>query len=153
MVKTIYLTENEPYPNSSLPVLFYEGGLGDALEGDYSADDVLKLFENNGYTHGWVSIIEDRHHFHSYAHEVLAVTKGEVTVQLGGQNGKIQAQNFYEVTHVDGIILTKLDSTAKGGVVFSIVLELYIPILYVGTGEQVDDIEEFNIDEFVDAII
>ena len=70
-----------------------------------------------------------------------------------GQNGVSQINSFFKSTNVNGIILTKLDSTAKGGVVFSIVSELNIPILYVGTGEQIDDIEEFNIDEFVDAII
>lgn len=70
-----------------------------------------------------------------------------------GQNGKIQAKSFYEVTNIDGIILTKLDSTAKGGVVFSIVSELDIPIKYVGVGEQIDDIEKFDSKSFVEAII
>lgn len=70
-----------------------------------------------------------------------------------GQNGVSQINSFFKSTDVDGIILTKLDSTAKGGVVFSIVSELSIPILYVGTGEQLADIEQFNIEEFVEAII
>lgn len=70
-----------------------------------------------------------------------------------GQNGAVQVKNFYERTSVDGIILTKLDSTAKGGVVFSIVSELNIPIKYIGIGEQIDDIERFNAKEFVDAIV
>lgn len=70
-----------------------------------------------------------------------------------GQNGKIQAKNFYEITHVDGIILTKLDSTAKGGVVFSIVSELNIPIRYIGVGEGIQDIETFDAKTFVEAII
>lgn len=70
-----------------------------------------------------------------------------------GQNGVSQIKSFFKSTDVDGIILTKLDSTAKGGVVFSIVSELSIPILYVGTGEQISDIEQFNIEDFVEAII
>lgn len=70
-----------------------------------------------------------------------------------GQNGVSQINSFFKSTDVDGIILTKLDSTAKGGVIFSIVSELSIPILYVGTGEQLADIEQFNIEEFVEAII
>lgn len=70
-----------------------------------------------------------------------------------GQNGAVQVKNFYERTSVDGIILTKLDSTAKGGVVFSIVSELNIPIKYIGIGEQIDDIERFNAKDFVDAIV
>lgn len=70
-----------------------------------------------------------------------------------GQNGVSQINSFFKSTDVDGIILTKLDSTAKGGVVFSIVSEISIPILYVGTGEQISDIEQFNIEDFVEAII
>ena len=70
-----------------------------------------------------------------------------------GQNGVIQAKSFFERTDVNGIILTKLDSTAKGGIVFSIVEELSIPIKYIGIGEQIDDIEEFDATSFVDAIV
>ncbi len=70
-----------------------------------------------------------------------------------GGNGMSQAKSFFEKTTLDGIILTKLDSTSKGGIVFLIVDELQIPIKYIGTGEQIDDIEEFNATNFVDAII
>lgn len=70
-----------------------------------------------------------------------------------GQNGAIQAKNFLEKTDVNGIFLTKLDSTAKGGVVFSIVDELKIPVKYIGVGEQIDDIGLFNANDFVEAII
>lgn len=70
-----------------------------------------------------------------------------------GQNGAIQAKSFFEKTDVNGIILTKLDSTAKGGVVFSIVDELKIPIKYIGVGEQIDDIEKFDAKTFIDAIV
>ena len=70
-----------------------------------------------------------------------------------GQNGAIQAKLFTEKTDVSGIFLTKLDSTAKGGVVFSIVDELKIPVKYIGIGEQIDDIEKFDAKAFVEAII
>lgn len=83
------------------------------------------------------------------------VTKNVIMVldATTGGNGVSQIKSFFKSTNVNGIILTKLDSTAKGGVVFSIVSELNIPILYVGTGETVDDIEKFNIEDFVEAII
>lgn len=83
------------------------------------------------------------------------ITKNVVMVldATTGQNGVLQARSFFERTSVDGIILTKLDSTAKGGVVFSIINDLGIPILYIGTGEKIDDIEKFNSSNFVDAII
>lgn len=87
MVKTIQLTENKPYPNNILPVLYYEQTLNNTLADDFTANDVLQLFENHGYTRGWIGGILDQHHFHSTAHEALAVIKGEVTVQLGGQDG------------------------------------------------------------------
>lgn len=89
MVQTIYLSENKPYPNNELPVLFYQNILEDILGKDYTTEGVLRLFENNGYVNGWVGGIMNRHHFHSTAHEVLACTRGEVTVILGGENGEI----------------------------------------------------------------
>ena len=70
-----------------------------------------------------------------------------------GQNGAIQAKLFLEKTDVRGIFLTKLDSTSKGGVVFSIVDELKIPVKYIGVGETIDDIERFDAKSFVEAII
>ena len=70
-----------------------------------------------------------------------------------GQNGISQVKSFYEKTSIDGIILTKLDSTSKGGVVFGILKELDIPIKYIGTGEKIGDISVFNAKEFVDSII
>lgn len=83
------------------------------------------------------------------------ITKNVIMVldATTGGNGVSQIKSFFKSTNVNGIILTKLDSTAKGGVVFSIVSELNIPILYVGTGETVNDIEKFNIEDFVEAII
>lgn len=70
-----------------------------------------------------------------------------------GQNAVEQAKAFYDRTSVDGIILTKLDSSAKGGVVFGIINELNIPIKYIGVGEKIDDIKEFVAEDFVDSII
>lgn len=70
-----------------------------------------------------------------------------------GQNATIQVKNFFERTSVNGIILTKLDSTAKGGIVFNIVDELAIPVKYIGIGEQIDDMEVFDSEKFVDSII
>jgi fused signal recognition particle receptor len=70
-----------------------------------------------------------------------------------GQNGAIQAKLFLEKTNVNGIFLTKLDSTSKGGVVFNIVDELKIPVKYIGVGESIDDIEKFDAKSFVEAIV
>lgn len=69
-----------------------------------------------------------------------------------GQNAVEQAKSFYDKTSVDGIVLTKLDSSAKGGVVFRIINELHIPIKYVGVGEKIEDIKVFNAKEYIDSI-
>jgi fused signal recognition particle receptor len=70
-----------------------------------------------------------------------------------GQNGVSQARNFSEVSQCTGIILAKLDGTAKGGVVVPIRQQMGIPVKYVGVGEQIDDLEPFDPDNFVDALI
>ncbi|WP_461204449.1 signal recognition particle-docking protein FtsY [Clostridium sp. DL1XJH146] len=69
-----------------------------------------------------------------------------------GQNALIQAKEFKEVCKIDGIILTKLDGTAKGGVVISIKHQLDIPVKYVGVGEGIDDLQVFNSTDFVEAL-
>ena len=69
-----------------------------------------------------------------------------------GQNALAQAKQFMEATDITGIILTKLDGTAKGGIAVAIQSELGIPVKYVGIGEQIDDLQKFDADAFVDAL-
>jgi fused signal recognition particle receptor len=69
-----------------------------------------------------------------------------------GQNAVIQAKEFENVAELTGIILTKLDGTAKGGIVFSIREELGVPVKYIGVGEKADDFQKFDPDEFVSAL-
>lgn len=69
-----------------------------------------------------------------------------------GQNGLIQAKQFLETAGISGIVLTKLDGTAKGGIVFAISNELKLPVKYVGVGEGIDDLIPFNPKEFVEAL-
>ena len=70
-----------------------------------------------------------------------------------GQNGLIQAKQFKETTGLTGLVLTKLDGTAKGGIVFAIAGELGLPVKYVGVGEQVDDLMPFEPQGFVEALL
>ena len=70
-----------------------------------------------------------------------------------GQNGLIQARSFTEAVECDGVILTKLDGTARGGIVLAIAGELGLPVLFIGTGETLDDLAVFDPDEFVDALL
>lgn len=69
-----------------------------------------------------------------------------------GQNGLIQAKVFNEATKLTGFIVTKLDGTAKGGIVFSISEEIKKPIKYIGVGEKIDDLREFNTKDYIEAI-
>ncbi|MCM3881933.1 MAG: signal recognition particle-docking protein FtsY [Vicinamibacterales bacterium] len=80
-------------------------------------------------------------------HEVLLVLDATV-----GQNGLAQAREFMNVAGVNGVVLTKLDGTAKGGIAVAIACELKLPIRYVGIGESIDDLVPFSVDEYVDAL-
>ena len=70
-----------------------------------------------------------------------------------GQNGLNQALEFNEALGLDGIIMTKLDGTAKGGIAMAVAEKLKLPILRVGVGEQVDDLQEFNAKDFCRALV
>ena len=79
--------------------------------------------------------------------ETLVVLDGTT-----GQNALAQARQFAEVANVSGIILTKLDGTAKGGIAVAIQSELDIPVKYIGVGESIDDLQKFDADAFVNAL-
>lgn len=80
-------------------------------------------------------------------HEILLVLDASI-----GQNSLSQARLFNEALDFDGIVMTKLDGSAKGGVLFSIARELKLPVRFIGVGEQVDDLQPFNPKSFVDAL-
>ena len=102
----------------------------------YLMDELLKINK-----------IIDRE-MNEYSKEVLLVLDAET-----GQNAISQVKAFKETTDITGIVLTKLDGTAKGGVVLGIVSENQIPVKFIGVGEQIDDMQTFNSTEFLDAII
>lgn len=79
--------------------------------------------------------------------ETLVVLDGTT-----GQNALSQAKQFNEVAKIDGIVLTKLDGTAKGGIAIAIQSELKIPVKYIGVGEHIDDLQKFNPNDFIDAL-
>ena len=70
-----------------------------------------------------------------------------------GQNAILQVKAFKETVDINGLILTKLDGTAKGGAVIGIVSENQMPVKFIGVGEQIDDMEKFNSDDFVNALL
>ena len=95
---------------------------------------------------GKINRIIDREYPEAYR-ETLVVLDGTT-----GQNALAQARQFAEVANITGIILTKMDGTAKGGIAVAIHKELGIPVKYIGVGESIDDLQKFNADEFVNAL-
>ena len=81
-------------------------------------------------------------------HETLLVLDANT-----GQNGLLQAKAFTEAVEVTGLILAKLDSSAKGGIAFAVTRELGLPILYVGTGEGLEDLAPFDPELYVDGLL
>ena len=69
-----------------------------------------------------------------------------------GQNALVQAKQFSEVADITGIVLTKMDGTAKGGIAVAIQSELGIPVKYIGVGETIDDLQKFDSEQFVNAL-
>ena len=84
----------------------------------------------------------------SAPHEIMLVVDGTT-----GQNALSQAREFNEAMGVTGITITKLDGTARGGILFSIAQDLGIPIRFVGVGESAEDLRPFHAAEFVDALL
>ncbi|MCY4439593.1 MAG: signal recognition particle-docking protein FtsY [Deltaproteobacteria bacterium] len=117
--------------------------------------DVL-LIDTAGRLHNKVKLVEELKKMRRVLgkvqqgapHETLLVVDANT-----GQNAIAQARIFQEAVGVSGIVLTKLDGTAKGGVVLRIQQELSIPMEYVGVGEGIDDLQEFDPDAFVDAFL
>jgi fused signal recognition particle receptor len=80
-------------------------------------------------------------------HEILLVLDATT-----GQNAIRQAQQFHEAVGVTGLVITKLDGTAKGGAIFAIASALKLPIRFIGVGEKIEDLKPFSSIEFVDAL-
>ena len=80
-------------------------------------------------------------------HEIMLILDGST-----GQNAFVQAEEFIKATNVNSIAITKLDGTAKGGIIFAIAKQLQLPIRFIGVGEQIDDLRPFEADEFVTAL-
>ncbi len=117
--------------------------------------DIL-LCDTAGRLHNKKNLMDELKKIYRILDRELPDSSKEVLLVLDattGQNAVQQAKLFKEVADITGIILTKLDGTAKGGIVFPIKNEYNIPVKFVGVGETADDIMEFNAEEFVKAIV
>ena len=127
----------------------------DAVAAAKARDVDVLLCDTAGRLHNKKNLMEelgkiyrilDREYPEAYL-ETLVVLDGTT-----GQNALVQAKQFAEVAKVTGIILTKLDGTAKGGIAVAIQSELDVPVKYIGVGETIDDLEKFDADSFVNAL-
>ena len=126
----------------------------DAVEHAAAVDADLVLADTAGRLHNKANLMEELRKVRRVAEKA----KGQVSEVLlvidatTGQNGLVQAKQFTDAVEVTGIVLTKLDGSAKGGIVLAIQKELGIPVKLVGLGEGIEDLVEFDAHEFVDAL-
>jgi fused signal recognition particle receptor len=127
----------------------------DAVQRAAARGNDLVLADTAGRLHTKVNLVEELKKIRRVADrdpgnvtEVLLVLDATT-----GQNGLAQARQFADAVNVTGIVLTKLDGTAKGGIVIAVQRELFVPVKLVGLGEGLDDLVDFDPDEFVDALL
>ena len=127
----------------------------DAIQAAKARDTDILIVDTAGRLHNKNNLMKEMSKLfkiiareYGFAHlETLIVLDGTT-----GQNALMQAREFAEVTAITGIVLTKLDGTAKGGIAIAIQSELGFPVKYIGVGEQIDDMQRFDSDAFVDAL-
>lgn len=120
---------------------------------DKKAD--LLIIDTAGRLHNKSNLMKELEKINNIIQKKLGHTRYESILVIDGttgQNGLSQAKIFNEVTKLTGFIVTKLDGTAKGGIVFSISEEIKKPIKYIGVGEKIEDLREFNVKDYIDAI-
>lgn len=128
----------------------------DALQAAHNRGIPTVIVDTAGRLHTKFNLMEELKKIKRVARRVDASTPQETLLVLDattGQNGLSQAKHFTEAVDVGGIVLTKLDGTAKGGIVLAICDQLKIPIRFIGTGEKLDDLAPFDPQAFVEAIM
>ena len=127
----------------------------DAISSAKARGDDVILVDTAGRLHNKKNLMDELKKIHKVIIRELPNADYRSYIVLDattGQNALSQVEIFSEAIDIDGIILTKLDGTAKGGVVMAISAEQEIPVVFVGVGEKIDDLLPFNPEEFVDAI-
>jgi fused signal recognition particle receptor len=128
----------------------------DTVQAALSRGKDVAIIDTAGRLHTKSNLMEELAKIKRVIQKVIPEAPHEVLLVLDattGQNAIHQARQFVEKVDVTGIILTKLDGTAKGGVVIAIQKELGLPVKYVGLGEQIDDLQPFNKHEFVEGLL
>ena len=127
----------------------------DAIESACTQNTDILIADTAGRVHNKKNLMEEIKKINKISNKFKDKISKETMLVLDastGQNAITQAKEFNEAIGIDGIVLTKLDGTAKGGIVFSLVNELKIPIRFLGMGEQIDDLCPFNAIDFIEAV-
>jgi fused signal recognition particle receptor len=127
----------------------------DAAQSAKSKDTEIVIVDTAGRLHTKSNLMEEMKKISRVMSRVIADAPHEVLLVIDastGQNGLRQAEVFSEAVKVTGLVVTKLDGTAKGGIVFSIQEKLQIPVRFIGVGEGIDDLQPFEPAEFVEAL-
>ncbi|WP_416886582.1 signal recognition particle-docking protein FtsY [Marinospirillum sp.] len=128
----------------------------DALQAAQARQMNVLLADTAGRLHNKSNLMEELAKVRRVMQKVDAQAPHETWLVLDaatGQNALAQARQFHQSVPLTGLILTKLDGTAKGGIVFALAKELALPVRFIGVGEQVDDLRVFDADQFVDALL
>ena len=127
----------------------------DAIASAKAKNVDVVLIDTAGRLHNKKNLMNELHKINTIIDKEYPDAFRETLIVLDGttgQNALVQAKEFSEVTDVSGIVLTKLDGTAKGGIAIAIQAQLGVPVKYIGVGETIDDLEKFDADQFVDAL-
>jgi len=146
---------------ANVPVIAHQPGADpgsvvfDALSAAHARNADLVIIDTAGRLHTKFNLMEELKKIRRVIDKqnVPNVTTVLVVDATTGQNAIVQAQQFAKTAGLDGLVITKLDGTAKGGVVFAVTREVGVPIMFVGTGEKLDDLSDFDPDDFVDALV
>ncbi|MGE5861001.1 MAG: signal recognition particle-docking protein FtsY [Ignavibacteria bacterium] len=115
----------------------------------------IVLIDTAGRLHNRANLMEELRKIKKVLSKVVSYAPNETLLVLDGttgQNALVQAEEFSKVTNINGLVITKLDGTAKGGVVFQICAKQKIPVKYIGVGEGIDDLQDFDPKLFISAI-
>lgn len=127
----------------------------DALQSAQSRNCDILIADTAGRLHTQLGLMEELTKVKRVIGKLDASAPHETLLVLDagtGQNALIQAREFHQAMNISGIVLTKLDGTAKGGILFAIAQELKIPIRYIGVGEGIEDLQVFDADRFIEAL-
>lgn len=144
-----------------VPVIAHQPGADpgavvyDAIRASQSRKADLLIVDTAGRLHTKYNLMEELRKVHGVAQKRVHQAPHETFLVLDattGQNALSQARHFKEAVEVTGVIVAKLDGTAKGGVVFAVGQELGLPVRFIGTGETTDDLAEFDADAFIEGL-